>query len=45
VPSPTRLASDGGHLVVAIEPTSLNDEILVLFDLRLDRHPVRRDQP
>jgi hypothetical protein len=31
--------------VVAIEPTSVNDEILVLFDLQLERRWARRGRP
>ncbi|HKQ96705.1 MAG TPA: hypothetical protein VJV75_02405, partial [Candidatus Polarisedimenticolia bacterium] len=37
--TPTRLGSDGDRFVVAIEPTSVNPEILVLFDLRPNRVP------
>jgi hypothetical protein len=43
--SPERLGSDGAHSIVAVEPTSVNAEILVLFDVQLDRGTGRRDRP
>jgi hypothetical protein len=42
-PSPMRLGSDGSSRIVAVEPTSINAEILVLFDLGLERRPPRRN--
>ena len=42
-PSPMRLGSDGSSRIVAVEPTSVNAEILVLFDLGLERRPLRRN--
>jgi hypothetical protein len=43
--SPMRLGSDGVRSVVAVEPTSVNAEILVLFEVQLDRGTGRRDRP
>ncbi|HEV8200683.1 MAG TPA: hypothetical protein VGS03_11740 [Candidatus Polarisedimenticolia bacterium] len=43
--SPMRLGSDGVRSIVAVEPTSVNTEILVLFDVQLDRGTGRRDRP
>lgn len=42
-PSPMRLGSDGSSRIVAVEPTSMNAEILVLFDLGLERRSPRRN--
>ncbi|HET8947835.1 MAG TPA: hypothetical protein VFQ07_12710, partial [Candidatus Polarisedimenticolia bacterium] len=43
--SPMRLASDGSRYVVAIEPTSVNEEIMVLFDLQIEKRMARRGRP
>jgi hypothetical protein len=40
--SPMRLGSDGSRAVVAVESASVNQEILVLFDLGADRLRPRR---